>query len=634
MLKRILTILLISVFIPVYAKITVPSVISDNMVLQRDSPVKLWGWANKGETVTIEFNGQKITAKTDKNGLWKTQLKPMQYGGPFDMLIKGKNDILTIKNILIGDVWVCSGQSNMEWVVSNSNNAKNEISAANYPGIRLFTVAKNMSALPLNNVESTGWKECSPETIPNFSAVSYYFGRTLHDELDIPIGLINSSWGGTMIESWTSIPTMSTLPEYSRKLDEIKETGFKEMVENSGDNLLSKFLNNEQGSIQQWFLPKTDIKDWKTTNLPALWTDFDIDGNGVIWYRKEFTLTAEQAKSEAIINLGKIDDWDETFLNGYKIGATRSHIAERKYTVAPRHLKTGKNILVVKVTNVADQAGFYDKAENMFCKTVDSSIPLSGEWYYKISGIINPGRDIGPNTYPSLLYNAMIAPLSNYTIKGAIWYQGESNAGEAFKYRTLFPNMIKDWRAAWQQGDFPFYFVQLANYMAAPAIPSDSDWAKLREAQHMTLSIPNTGEAVAIDIGEANDIHPRDKQTVGYRLALNALAKTYHKNIEYQGPEYESMEIAGDKIIIKFNTKFKLVAKSKYGYLNSFAIAGNDKKFVWAKAFILDDNRIEVYSPEIKEPIAVRYAWANNPDDANLYNSEELPASPFRTDSW
>ncbi len=633
MKTAICTFLCFCILFPAAAAVTLPSVISDNMVLQRDLPIKLWGKADKGEAISVLFNGQTVKTKAGKDGVWRVQIKAMPYGGPYDMTIKGKNTI-TLHNILIGDIWVCSGQSNMEWNVASSNNAKSEITNAHFPRIRLLTVNKSMSNAPLQEADAQSWVVCSSQTIEQFSAVGYFFGRELFRQTDIPIGLINTSWGGTNIETWTSIPMMETQPEYAQKLEVLQSPSFTEKMEKKSQPDFNKMLETEPGVSQKWFLPEANISQWKSTNLPGRWGSEGINGLGVVWFRKEFTLTAKQAKGAVTISLGNVDDWDETYLNGQKIGATFSYGIQRQYIVCPDGLREGKNTLVVKVVNTGGDAGMYDSADRMYCQTNGARVPLTGEWRYKVSSLIEASDNVGPNDYPSLLYNAMLAPLTQFPIKGAIWYQGESNAGEAYKYRTLFPNMITDWRNAWGQGEFPFYFVQLANFTAPMAEPSESDWAELREAQHMTLKLPNTGEAVIIDIGEANDIHPRNKQDVGYRLALNTLAKTYGKQVEYSGPEYQSMKVDGNKVILTFShTGNNLVAKGKYGYLNGFSIAGADRKFVWAKAYI-EGNTVVVYSDKVNHPVAVRYAWANNPDDANLYNSDGLPASPFRTDDW
>ncbi|MDR1722977.1 MAG: TIM barrel protein [Tannerella sp.] len=461
------------------ASVRLPQYISDNMMFQREAPVKIWGYADKGETVTVSINGQSAKASPAKDGIWRVSLKALPAGGPYELTIKGKNTSYSYNNILSGDVWVCSGQSNMEMPLAGwgkVNNYEKEIEEANYPNIRLLVLPNRIAGRPQKDALMSGWQECSPWTIPEFSSVGYFFGRELLKNLNIPIGLIDTNWGGTGVETWTTIETMSVMPQYAEQTEAVNKPDFASRI----------------------------------------------------------------------------------------------------------------------------------------------------------------GKDVtGPNQYPSLLYNAMISPLITYPVKGAIWYQGEHNTSMAQRYKTMFPNMINDWRRVWGQPDMPFYFVQLANYQAPPLEPGKSDWAELREAQHQTLSLPNTGEAVTIDIGEEKDIHPKNKQDVGYRLALNALAKTYGKDVEYSGPEYESQKIEGNKIVLTFSHIGKgLQAKSRYGYVQGFSIAGADQKFHWAKAEITGQNQVTVYSPAVSKPVAVRYGWANNPDDVNLYNSFMLPASPFRTDDW
>ena len=476
---KIRSILIVLLFVSSFAnaQVTLPPFFNCNMVLQQGIPIPVWGWASPKEKVSVTFNNKTVTTKAGKDGKWKVTLQPMNYGGPYNMVVKGKN-LRTIENILIGEVWVCSGQSNMEFALSSAINAQAEIAASDYPEIRLFTVKKRMSEKPQENLDEGEWWQCSPVSSPKFSAVAYFFGRALYQKLKVPIGLIHTSWGGTVAETWTSPEAISRNPDFAAKLEELK------------------------------------------------------------------------------------------------------------------------------TINIAE----YNKANE---------------------------KKLGPNSYPTLLYNGMINPLVPYGIKGAIWYQGEGNAGRAFQYRRVFPDMIRDWRAKWAQGDFPFLFVQLANYMKADSIPVESNWAELREAQTMTLSLPNTGMASAIDVGEALDIHPKNKQTVGQRLALSALKVAYHQNIENLGPVFNEMKITGNKIDLTFNhvgSGFKV--KDKYSYVKGFTIAGNDHKFRWAKASITGPNTIQVFSSEVDTPVAVRYGWGNNPDDVNLYNSEGLPADPFRTDKW
>lgn len=616
------------------ASVTVSKIFTNNMVLQRDKEIKIWGWADKGESITVSLNGQSVKSKADKTGNWIVALKPMAFGGPFQMKVSGKKNAIEFANIVIGDVYICSGQSNMEWVINNTNDAGKEIAESKYPQIRLFTVAKATSYQPKKDIEGGEWQECGPQTIGDFSAVAYFFGRKLNKDLNIPIGLINSSWGGTNIQTWISLDVMSKKPGYENVNYQELE---KEMAErNARQERFRESLKNDKGTAEKWYDPSSAIAGWKKIQMPKIWEATEIgDADGVIWFKKEFDLADSMEGKKAILNLGPIDDADETYLNGKLIGSTNIYNKDRVYPVDGSLLKKGKNTIIIKVTDTGGGGGLYGKGEQLYLDADGKKVLLAGEWAYKTATVSTEFgiKDTGPNSFPSLLYNAMIAPIIQYSLKGGIWYQGEANTGEAFTYRTLFADMIKDWRNKWGY-EFPFFWVQLANFMKADMIPASSDWAELREAQSMTLNLPQTGQAVIIDIGEATDIHPRNKQDVGYRLALAAEKVAYGKDIVYSGPVFESMKKDNGKIILNFtNTGTGLMAKDKYGYLRGFTIAGADQKFAWAKAMI-DGNKIIVFSETITDPVAVRYAWGNNPDDANLYNKEGLPASPFRTDTW
>jgi len=633
LIKKVFPALFLFVFSGSYAGIKLPEIFTDHMVLQRDGPVKIWGDAGKNETITIDFNGQKAKTKANKNGQWMIELKAMQYGGPYNMQISSKSESITLKNVLIGDVWLCSGQSNMEWVLKNTRNAEQEIAAADYPNIRLFTVTKAMALKPQTALAGGEWMECDPKNVANFSAVAYFFARKLQKDLNIPVGLINSSWGGTNVQTWTSWDIMGKKEAY-KNTDLIKYEKLTTEAEKRKQDFLAA-LQLDRGSTERWF-ENNDTEGWKKIKLPNTWEGTEIGTvDGIIWFKREIEIPASFDGKPVTISLGPVDDMDSTYINGKLVGTGNNPTSNRVYQVPAGILKNGKNRIVIKVTDTGKRGGLHGEAALMFVEAAGQKISLAGEWNYKSSVIsTNYGLiEVGPNGFPSKLYNAMIAPIIQYRIKGAIWYQGESNAGEAYKYRTSFPEMINDWRAKWGY-EFPFLWVQLANFMQADSLPAQSEWAELREAQHQALSVPQTGEAVIIDIGEAKDIHPRNKQDVGIRLALAAEKIVYQKNIVYSGPVYQSMEVNGNTIVLHFNnTGSGLTAKDKYGYLKGFAIAGADKKFVWAKAIVKDD-KIIVSNDAIANPVAVRYAWANNPDDANLYNKEGLPASPFRTDNW
>lgn len=619
------------------AEVSVADIFSDNMVLQRNLNVKLWGSADPGEKLSVSFNGQKLRAKADKTGEWSVILEPMKAGGPFAMTIRGKNEII-LKNILIGDVWICSGQSNMQMKVSESNNAEKEIEKANYPNIRLFDVPRKVSNVPIDSMPNTSWKICTPKNIKNFSAVGYYFGRDLQKEIDVPIGLIHSSWGGTCVETWTSKASITKLPQYEdfgTRIDNYDVTTMAQKYEDDLKEALGGFPEKEMGMEEKWMMPNTDRSDWFSMILPTLWENAGYNRlNGRVWFSYDFNLSAEELDTVSKLNLGKIHDSDITWVNGKKVGGLNwANDIERVYTVPAQVLKLGTNNISVRVEDKYYKGGFASKADKLFLQLGQKKIPLSGEWKFKVDTVI-PDFKPFPNDVPSLLYNAMINPLISYGIKGAIWYQGESNTPRSKEYEITFPNMIKNWREDWQQGNFPFLFVQLANFKKAKNTTQDDAWAELRETQTKTLSLKNTGMAVAIDVGDAHNIHPLNKQDVGKRLMLSALKVAYGKDIVHSGPVYKSMQIEGNKAIISFDhTSSGLLVNNKHGYINEFEIAGVDKKFHWAKAK-LEGDKIRVWSDKVKKPVAVRFGWACNPADFNLYNKEGLPASPFRTDNW
>jgi sialate O-acetylesterase len=625
--------------ISAYAAVRLPKIIGSNMVLQRNVKTPVWGWANKGEKVRISFAGKNYTTTANSSGKWIVYMDPLPEGGPYDLTISASNKII-LKNILIGEVWVCSGQSNMEWPVSSTNNAEAEIAVANYPKIRLFTVPKKVSAIPKDDIESGEWVECSPSTIPGFSAVGYFFGRNLQKHLNVPVGLINSSWGGTILETWASEEAVNAIPDFQKAVGDMKKADLPAMEANFGklmNEWNNKIDNGDRGFKENWNSATFNHASWKTMKLPVLWESAGLNMDGVVWFRKEIKLDDAEATAGITLNLGAIDDSDNTFVNGKQVGETMNQYSKKRvYNVGAENLKSGVNIIAIKVTDTGGGGGIYGDVADMFYVSTKGKTSLTGEWKYEI-GVDpgpNPNSSVGPNAYPTLLFNGMIKPLLPYAVQGAIWYQGESNASRAKQYQTIFPMLINDWRKQWNNPDMSFHFVQLANFMDAKPEPVSSEWAELREAQLKTLLVNKTGMAVIIDIGEAKDIHPRNKQDVGYRLSLAALKVTYNKDVVYSGPIFKSFVKEGNKMVLTFtNTGSGMVAKDKYGYLKGFSIAGEDKKFVWAKAS-LEGDKIIVWCESVSNPIAVRYAWADNPDDANLFNKEGLPASPFRTDSW
>jgi len=627
----------------VNAEITLPKIFSSNMVLQQGMEIPVWGWADSGEEVMVSFNGVSVRATTDTDGKWMVKLPVQAYGGPYKLTVKGKNTI-AFENVMIGEVWVCSGQSNMEWPLANAKNGQEAVAEANYPNIRLFTVPKRVAQFLEDDLESGEWMECTPETAPTFSAVGYFFGLNLLEKLKVPIGLIHTSWGGTVAETWTSPETIKNDPDFKNPMIELQQMdlkAYRKEKEQKLRQLLGGEIPVEDSGLQNgeavWAAPELNDTEWNTIEAPGLWEEQGyIDIDGIAWYRKEINLTEEQTQSNMQLHLGKIDDSDITFLNGFEVGETiNAYDEDRIYTIDKKLVKPGKNMIVVRVNDTGGGGGLWGEPQNQFVAIGQDRIDLSGDWKFKISKAVLQNIDLGPNSYPTLLFNGMVNPIIPYGIKGAIWYQGESNADRAMQYRRIFPNLIKDWRNHWSQGDFPFLFVQLANYMKPDRQPGDSEWAELREGQTMTLELPNTGMASTIDIGNADDIHPRNKQDVGYRLALNALKVAYNMDVVFSGPMYESVEFKDGKAYVTFTeTGSGLAVKDKYGYVKAFAIAGADREFHWAKAEIINPTTVVVQSYAVPDPVAVRFGWANNPDDLNLYNLEELPANPFRTDDW
>ena len=566
-------------------------------------------------------------------------LLPEAAGGPYEIVFKGKNTI-TLSDVLIGEVWVCSGQSNMEWPLSQANDAEKEIKEASYPQIRQFLVQKSVSSKPEEDVKEGSWKSCSPETAGDFTAVGYFFARELYQQLNIPVGLVNTSWGGTHSETWTSREAFEQSTEFKNMIASLPKLDLQALAKHRNEELVNKLkainITLPSSGSEKWKAPAYSDSHWNTMLLPGLWEQHNLeDLDGVLWFRKAITISVADAGKEATLELAMIDDIDNTYVNGTEVGATKKYNDKRKYTVPAGVLKEGTNVIAVRVTDTGGGGGIYGDGKDMKLTTMSGVITLGGEWKFNIESVSAGATSVDPNSYPTLLYNAMLYPLTNFAIAGVIWYQGESNAGRAYQYRTAFPLMIQDWRKQWKQGDFPFYFVQLASFNSDNGTSEHgSTWGELREAQTMTLALPNTGMAVTTDIGDPDDIHPRNKQDVGKRLAAIALNKVYSKNNVYSGPMYQSMKVDGSKIRITFTqTGGGLMVKDKYGYLKGFEVAGADQKFHYAKAWI-EGNEVVVSVDAVTTPVAARYGWADNAEEDNLFNKEGFPASPFRTDTW
>ena len=626
----------------VFANITLPKIFGNDMVLQRNKPINIWGWASPNEKVTVQFNKQTKTTTAASNGKWLLALAKENAGGPFKLIVKGNNE-LVLNNILVGEVWVCSGQSNMEMPIEgwgHINNYTQEIAAANYPMIRHFKVPNIISETLKEDVTGGDWKVCSPATAGDFSAAAYFFARELYNKLKVPIGLINTTWGGTQVETWTSreafennaaLKYVATATKGVNVENKIKERN--ENVRKNIEKLQGTFIENV--NTEDWKNTSFDDSKWPTIKVPSLWENEGLPGlDGVVWMRKTIEIKADDAGKPALLSLSMIDDNDETFINGVLVGKTIGYNTPRNYTIAVGILKPGKNTIAVKIEDTGGGGGIYGAAKSVKLITASDSISLAGEWLFNVAVIKGGATSVGPNDYPSLLFNAMINPLINCTIRGAIWYQGESNADRAYQYRIAFPLMINDWRKHFKQGDFPFYFVQIATYGSQDANSNNgSNWAELREAQAMALSMPNTGMVVTTDIGNPADVHPKNKLDVGKRLSLLALHDVYKLPGEYASPMYQSIKIAGHTAIVSFkHIGIGLQAKGDTG-VKGFEIAGADKKFVPAEA-VIEGGKIKVSANGISQPVSVRYNWVNDASEGNVFNKEGLPLAPFRTDNW
>lgn len=634
-------------------------IFTDDMILQRNMKDPIWGWTTPGAKVKVELNGKSSEGIADKNGKWIVRIGKFSAGGPYTLKVTGPQNVI-LQNVMIGDIWLCSGQSNMQLGISQAYNPEKEISEANYPNIRLFTV-KSRSDEQTSDLTGGKWQICSSTTIMQqglggvgFSAVGYYFGRNLYKDLNVPIGLIQSTVGGTPIASWTSKEFLKTVPYFKPIIDNMQQDIYdNNQPDFSFDKAMQKWwdkiaIADEKGN--KWYDVNYEDSSWKIAiNSPSGWSEMNITlQRGVVWFRKEFELPNDWDGKEVVLSLGRIGDRDITYINGKKIGSTDVDTVSRKYLIPAGVIKAGKNILAIGNLNEDFAArkswnGGFSEGEDLFFglellgNEIDK-VSLASEWKYKEYKDLNdipswPMIIKNNSLLPSCLYNAMIYPLYQYGIKGAIWYQGEQDAQYLSSiYKDLLNALVSNWRNQFNCGDFPFLIVQLANLGERNSNPIDTDsgWPELREAQLLAASkIKNAGLAVTIDIGDANTVHPKNKQAVGYRLSLAALKLAYNQNIEYSGPIYRSMKIEGNKIRLMFNhIGGGLIAKGEK--LEGFVICANDKKFVQADAFI-DGGSVIVSSPSVSHPVAVRYAWKTNPL-CNLYNKANLPASPFKTD--
>jgi sialate O-acetylesterase len=629
---------------PARAQVRLPRLVSSGMVLQRDAPVRIWGWARAGEAVTVAFQGKTYRATAGPDGQWRVQLPAMKAGGPYELKIDASNH-LVLKDILLGDVWFCAGQSNMELPMRRVRDKyPQEVATANNPRIRQFDVPMRYDFRgPKNDVTGGSWVSLTPETVLGFSAVGYFFAKEINAKYQVPVGLIKVAVGGSPAEAWLSADALRQFPKYEQQAapyrDSAAVAGIRQRESAGVSDWYKRLHQADQGEAPgqpKWSSPGYDASAWPTMSVPGYWADQTPLGmvNGVLWFRKEVEVPASMAGQPGRLELGTLVDADSTYINGQLVGTTAYQYPPRKYDFGPGVLKAGKNVITVRLISNGGRGGF-TKEKTYQLTAGGQALDLRGPWQYKLGATTPPTPGTTTFQYqPGGLYNGLVAPALPYAIKGVLWYQGESNVGRPADYYALTSTLVQDWRTHFQRPELPFLYVQLANINAAKKEPGESNQAMVRDAQRRLLALPRTGMAVIHDVGEWNDIHPLDKQTVGHRLALAAEKVAYgDAKVVASGPLYQTLKISGNQAALTFaSVGTGLVAKGG-GPLAGFTIAGADHKFVPAQARI-EGNKVLVSSDRVAAPVAVRYAWADNPEGANLSNQEGLPASTFRTDDF
>ncbi len=638
------------------AEVQLSGVFADHMVLQRDAKVPVWGTADAGEVITVTFGEQKVSTTADANGKWRVKLVDLQAGGPYTLTITGKNRI-ELSDVLVGEVWLCSGQSNMAYSMGSLKNTEyaSDLASADLPWLRQGSVPRKPSVEPRETTD-VKWTVCSPQTVSDITAAGFYFARELHQDLNVPIGLLHSSWGGTSAESWTSIQALDTVATFKTRAQQ-QLANLAQLPEQiqafpaaiaGWEQKSGRADPGNTGEKQGWADPAADTTTWKPIKFNAKWRDIGLPHGGIAWLRKEIDIPTSAAGKEFRLDLGPVEEqYSAAWFNGEKLGESGRKAPEFYggyvgYKVPGRLVKGGRNVLALRfVAPVGDKAGTIRKPESLGFATLGVT-NLDDNCLMKIEAEFPPLSKEALAARPpcprgdaahtsSALYGGMIHPLIPFAIRGCAWYQGEQDASRAFAYRTLLPLLIRDWRMHWGQGDFPFVIQQLPNWVADGA--ENTTWAEQREAQALTArNVLHCGLSVAIDIGESKDVHPKNKRDIGRRLALVALANVYGRTVAASGPVYESMTVEGSAIRVKFQHADGLTTTDGQPP-RRFTIAGEDRKFV-AAATKIDGSTVIVSSPQVPRPAAVRYAFVNDPVGVNLANASGLPAAPFRTDTW
>ena len=617
-----------------WATLELPLLFADGAVLQRDVPMRVWGWATPGARIQVRLDGAAASAVAAGDGRWQAQLPTHAAGGPYVLEVEGDGARRRIGDVLVGDVWLASGQSNMEWPLAQARDGAHEAAAAADPQLRHFKIPKSWSAQPERQLAGGEWKAATPDNAGAFSAVGYFFARELRQRTGVPIGIVDSSWGGSAIEAWMDASALGMdATQTARSVADMKARDARTLA--AVRQRIARWPAAQDGA-EAWRAADLDDSDWDRIPVDRNWEASGYDGmDGIAWYRTSFTLSAAEAKAGVTLGVGQIDDSDVTYVNGQPVGQTEKQWnLPRVYRVPAAALRAGANHVAVRVTDLSGGGGLHgDDAERFVQASEGARRPLQG-WTFRPAKVV-VALDDSRNQQPTLLYNRMIHPLQPFPLKGVIWYQGESNANAsgALRYREQFAAMIRQWRTERGQPQLPFLWVQLANFRAGADKGDLSPWALLRESQSKTLALPATAQAVTIDIGEPGDIHPTNKQDVGHRLALAARHVAYGEALVYSAPTLRHADFDGHTAKLQFDPMGSALAVRGGGPLLGFSVAGADRRFHPAQARIEGDS-VLVESAEVAQPQALRYAWSENPGEANLVNREQLPVSPFRTDTW
>lgn len=622
-------------------------VFGEGVVLQRGVAVPVWGTSAAGARIQLTFRGQTLRTTADGSGSWNALLAPLAAGGPFTMVVKSGSDSLALREVYVGDVWVASGQSNMEWKLSDAMNGPRDAAVSRDHMLREFKVPISWSWKAEDDVAGGSWSPADSAHAGNFSAVAFYFARELRKTAGVPIGILNATWGGSSLAPWLSRRALG-LTDGAWQAVRNTEERFQSSLRDSLRARLGDLPSVDSGLVDGravWAEPSFDDARWANIAVPSAWERVGYAGmDGIAWYRSSFDLSASDAQQSVRISLATIDDADIVWLNGVQIGSTNSYSARRIYSVPSNVLRAGRNVLTVRVVDGGGDGGIIGAPDQVYAEIAGEKRRLAATWKFKIATVATSEDGQHTNKIPGILYNRMVHPLLKFPIKGVIWYQGESNANndeQARAYANEFKTLISSWRGEWSstQPNFPFLWVQLPNYGTPEVVPpSSGGWALLRESQAQALTLPNTGQAIAIDIGDAAELHPRNKLDVGRRLALLAQSVAYKQPVVAQGPTYKAHVVRGTRIEVQFDhigrglTAHSTGAGADSTKVDGFAIAGRDGKFAWADARIVG-NVVHVSSEQVRAPVSVRYAWGNSPARATLYNRNGLPAAPFRTDS-